>query len=160
MFLKNRQTGTLRRISNELGGDQPMISANGRCVIFRALDTFPKIRFVDLESNEPARTVSYPFNNNSFRYADSGTISPDGGFVAFSFRPIPGFNNNTNPLLCVNSTFNPDRFNATDTIPQSFRLDTVARSSMTRDGGRFFFETRDALLPKLLSGEVRVGEVA
>ena len=156
VFLKDRQTGTLRRISNELGGDQPMISANGRYVIFRALDTFPKIRLVDLESNEPARTVSYPFNNNSFRYADSGTISPDGGFVAFSFRPIPGFNNNTNPLLCVNNTFNPNRLNATDTVPQNFQLDTLARSSMTRDGGKFFFETRDALLPADTNGVVDV----
>ena len=156
VFLKDRQTGSLRRISNELGGDQPMISANGRYVIFRALDTFPKIRFVDLESNEPARTISIPFNGNSFRYADSATISPDGAFVAFSFRPIPGFNNNTNPLLCVNRTFAADRLSATDTAPQSFNLDTLARSSMTRDGGKFFFETRDGLLPADTNGVVDI----
>ena len=156
VFLKDREAGTLRRISNELGGDQPMISANGRYVVFRALDTFPKIRFVDLESNEPARTVSYPFNGNSFRYADSATISPDGAFVAFSFRPIPGFNNNTNPLLSVISTFNPNRLNAGDTAPQSFNLNTLARSSMTRDGGKFFFETRDALLPADTNGVVDI----
>ncbi len=159
VYLKDRQVGTLRRLSNEIGGDQPMISANGRYVIFRALETFPKIRFVDLESSEPVRTVSYPFSGNtlaSFRYADSATISPDGAFVAFSFRPIPGFNNATNPLLCVNRTFAADRLNATDTAPQSFNLTTLARSSMTRDGGRFFFETRDALLPADTNGVVDI----
>lgn len=147
VFLKDRITGTLRRISNEQGGDQPMISANGRYVVFRALDTFPKIRFVDLESNEPARTVSIPFNGNSFRYADSATISPDGAFVNYSFRPIPGFTNGSDQKICVNSTFNTDRLNAIDTAPQSFNLSTLGRASMTRDGGKFFFETRDALLP-------------
>ena len=156
VFVKDRQTGTLRRVSNELGGDQPMISANGRYVIFRALDTFPKIRFVDLESVEPARTVSIPFNGNSFRYADSGTISPDGAFVAFSFRPIPGFNNATDPKLCVNSTFAADRLSAINTAPQSFPLVTLGRASMTRDGGAFFFETRDGLLPADTNGAVDI----
>ena len=35
-------------------------------------------------------------------------------------------------------------------------MKTLARSSMTRDGGKFFFETRDALLPADTNGVVDI----
>ena len=154
VYLKDRVTGALRRLSDQRGADHPAISANGRFVIFRSLDVFPKIRLVDLESIEPPRTVSYPFNNNSFRYADSGAISPDGTFVAFAFRPIPGpgFNNRTDPQLCVNTTTDADRFNSSESITSNFLLDTLGRSALTRDGNTFFLETNDGILPADTNG--------
>ena len=146
VYLRDRQTGVVRLISDDRGGDQPIISANGRYVAYRSLDAFPKVRFVDLESDEAPRTVSYPFGGGrSFHYADSASISPDGRFVSLALRPIPGFSGRSDPQLIVNETRVTDRLSASDSISDNFLLDTLGRNAMTRDGERFFIETSTAI---------------
>src|SRR3954464_9513723 len=38
VYVRDRVMKTTRRVSDDRGGDQPFISANGRFVVFRALD--------------------------------------------------------------------------------------------------------------------------
>jgi hypothetical protein len=151
VYLYDRQTRRLSLISDARGGDQPVISADGRFVTYRALETFPKLQFVVIGSDSTPRTISYPFNGGgglSFRTADSAAISADGRFVSFTFRPIPGFNNNDDTQLVVHDTAADDRLNAASySITQNFSLLTVGRSALPRSGQIAYFETSDDVDP-------------
>ncbi len=151
VYLKDRLTGKLERISDERGGDQPILSGTGRKVVFRALDAFPKLRLVDREFDPAPRTISFPFGGGrSFRYSDSAVITPDGRYVAFTFRPIPGFSNSSETQLCLDDTTEPDRNNLgnisiTDGNNASFLLHTLGRSAMDAAATFFFIETDEGL---------------
>ena len=64
IFVRDLFSGTITTASVQNDGTfatnqivlEPVISANGRYVIYRGLDAFPKIRLVDLQSTEPPRT--------------------------------------------------------------------------------------------------------
>ena len=70
--------------------------------------------------------------------------------MAFPFRPIPGFTNqSTVPLYVVDNTV-ADRFNDSNAavdITDQFPLNTLGRAAMTANGNRFFVETSDQVLP-------------
>jgi len=151
VYLKDRVAGTLERISDERGGDQPILSGSGRKVVFRALDAFPKLRLVDREFDRMPRTISYPFGGGrSSRYADSAAITPDGRFVAFTFRPVPIFSGSSETQLCLNDTTEQDRVDdgsvsITDNGNANLSLRTLGRSAMDASATFFFIETNDGL---------------
>ncbi len=151
VYLRDRVAGTLERISDERGGDQPILSGTGRKVVFRALDAFPKLRLVDRDFERTPRTISFPFGSGrSFRYADSAAITPDGRFVAFTFRPVPGFSNASETQLCLNDTTEPNRIDQGSTSitdeNANFQLSTLGRCAMPADASLFFIETSDRVV--------------
>lgn len=92
VFVRDRQTGLLRQVSDASGGEQPQISANGRFVLYRSLDDIPKVRLADLRGTESAQIISFPFDGarQSFRPGDLGVMSPDARFIAYVFRSRNG----------------------------------------------------------------------
>ncbi len=158
VYVRDTDTGTLRLVSDSRGGDQPLLSADGRFVVFRALETFPRLRTVDLEKQEPPRTISFPQDTGfSFRYADTAAITPEGRFIAFPFRPIPGLANNsiTDLYVADTSIMDVNNDNGAESITANFNLLNVGRSAMSRDGNTFFTETTDQLLPLNDTNSVR-----
>jgi hypothetical protein len=150
VYLKDRATGALRLLSDARGGDQPLISADGRVVVYRATGPFPKIRLVTLRRPEAARTVSYPYNGSgSFRYADTAAISADGRYVAFPFKPLPGFSGLSDTLLSVVDTLEDDRLNSGQALNSEFIVNNGGRMTISRTGLQTFFETNDAILPAI-----------
>jgi hypothetical protein len=90
VYVRDRVLKTTRRISDDRGGDQPAISANGRSVVFRALDGLTRLRVADLERGGIPVAAAFAFDSSNYdRPSDSGTISPDGRFVGYAFRPSP-----------------------------------------------------------------------
>jgi hypothetical protein len=148
VYVRDRAAGTTRRASDERGGDRPAISANGRFVIYRGFGGVPQLRELDLFSGEPVSTISHPaISGFAFRYADAGTITPDGRFIAFPYRPIPGFTTGDQSLFVIDSGV-ADRTSPSRaaSITANFPLQTLGRVAMTRDGNTFFAETSDRLL--------------
>src|SRR5688500_14027694 len=46
VYVKDRETGVLRLVSDNRGGDQAQISGNGQFVVYRSLESLPRIRIV------------------------------------------------------------------------------------------------------------------
>jgi hypothetical protein len=147
VYIKDRETGEIRLVSGPEGGDQPSITSDGRRVIFRAFTAIPKIRVVDLDLLNPARTISYAFGGGrSFRAADSAVITPDGRFASFAFRPVSILNGSSDVQLCVNDTTeNTESGNGSFSVTENFLLETLEKSAIRRDGEFFFAETSDAI---------------
>src|SRR4051812_33480843 len=62
VYWHDRKTNQPGLVPDGGGGDQPMISGNGRFVVSRGLQEFPQVKYVDLQGTEPPRTISYIFN--------------------------------------------------------------------------------------------------
>jgi hypothetical protein len=87
IYVRDRVAKTTRRVSDDRGGDQPFLSANGRFVVFRALDGRTRVRLVDLENPGIPVAAAIPTEPSNYdRPSDSGVIAPDGAFAAFAFR--------------------------------------------------------------------------
>ena len=146
VYVHDRQTKATRLVSDSRGGDQPMISANGRFVVYRGLEEFPQVKYVDLQGTEQPKTISYIFNGvGSQRSGDLGSVTPDGHFALFAFRPTP-FGTSDTKLCIVDATASENnRLNAGFAITSDLLLSTLGRSATRRDGNLFFFETRDGV---------------
>jgi Tol biopolymer transport system component len=146
VYLKDRQTKGLVRISDERGGDQPVITADGTRIAFRALDLVPQVRIVDTEIAVAPRTVSFPFGGGrSFRTGSQPAISPDGQFVSFLMTPIPALNTDQSIQFSANDTFNAARIAGSFEITDSFQVANINRAVANRSANIFFIETTDAL---------------
>jgi hypothetical protein len=105
VFVKDRQTGALERISDARGGDQPSLSADGTFVTYRSLELLPKVRKVDRRNPHRRDSVSFPFaGGQSRRFADAGVISPNAAWTAFLFRPEPANTAQTGHLVVQHSS--------------------------------------------------------
>lgn len=157
VYVRDRVAGTTRRVSDDRGGDRPAISANGRYVVYRgSFDAFPQLRELDLFSDQPLRTISYPITGFTFRSAGAGSLTPDGRFIQFAYGPIPGLQTGDQSLYVIDRSV-ADRTDpaAADSIADSFQLETLGRVAMTRNGNTFFAETSDRLSPTNDTNEVQ-----
>jgi WD40-like Beta Propeller Repeat len=90
VYVYDRTTKTTRLVSDDRGGDQPVISANGRFVAYRSLESaLTRIRMRDLERGGVPLTASFPIDVASYdRSAQLAAITPDGRYVACIVRPL------------------------------------------------------------------------
>jgi hypothetical protein len=91
VFVYDRTTKTTRLVSDDRGGDQPVISANGRFVAYRSLESaLTRIRVRDLERGGVPLTASFQVDVALYdRAAQLAAITPDGRYVAYVVRPQP-----------------------------------------------------------------------
>jgi WD40-like Beta Propeller Repeat len=91
VYVYDRTTKTTRLVSDDRGGDQPVISANGRYVAYRSLESaLTRIRVRDLERGGVPLTASFPIDVAAYdRTAQLAAITPDGRYVAYVVRPQP-----------------------------------------------------------------------
>lgn len=153
VYVFDRTTKTTRLVSDDRGGDQPVISANGRFVAYRSFERgVTRIRVRDLDRGGVPLTASFPLGASSLnRTAELAAISPEGRFVAYVLRPSPNvpesFPDTLQSQIVIADTvartaaavdLDPDA--GTDVF-----LAQLGRVAMSADGNTVVFDTTDAL---------------
>jgi hypothetical protein len=162
VYVYDRVEKTTRLVSDDRGGDQPVISANGRFVAYRSLDdTLTRIRVRDLERGGLPVTASYPIDTSSYdRTAELAAISPEGRFVAYVFRRAPNIDP-TYPATLGNQIVVADtvartaarvRFRPMVLPDNGEWINQLGRVALSADGKYVLLDTTDALTPDDTNG--------
>jgi hypothetical protein len=157
VYVYDRVEKTTRLVSDDRGGDQPVISANGRFVAYRSLEEgLTRIRVRDLERYGLPLTASYPTDVSNYdRTAELAAISPDGRYVAYIFRRAPNFESEY-PLTVGNQIVVADIRDRSATMvkyrPENFpdngtTIDHIGRMGFSADGKFVVFDTTVRLTP-------------
>lgn len=118
------------------------------------------MRVADLQSSEPSRTISYPFDGaaagfgfefTSRRHGDVGAISPDGRFICFILRPeLSVFYHPTNTVVVHDRDVPIDPGNLFDAAANDAvfpLLNEVSSATLSADGNLVVVATTDQLDP-------------
>jgi hypothetical protein len=165
VYVYDRVVKTTRLVSDDRGGDQPAISANGRFVAYRAFDPgATRIRVRDLELGGPPVLASYPVDVSNYnRPAELPAISPNGRYVAYINRAAPD--------TYGSDLYSQNQIMVADTVLRTAvkvtrlpffagsyesRIAQIGRVAVSVDGSTVVFDTTDSLVPDDTNGSADI----